>query len=179
MGVAFGVLLAFVDVGRATVLPGLGYPTPWIPFPSEVGLLSGGGSLVAHWMIWGVTAVQFSLLTILIVVVLRLVCRWPWLAFALTSVFLSVSTWQNMTSSTSWLWAIAVVSGALLTFVAVRFGLLTLVVTWFVWNVLYGTPMTLDFSHWSATASNWTLGLVAVLTVFGFSAARTGQPRLR
>ena len=96
------------------------------------------GPLVAQWITWGVGAVQFSLLAILIVVVLRLACRWNWLALLLTAVCLSVSTWQYMGSSTTWLWAFSLASGALLTCVAVRFGLLTLVVAWFVWSALYG-----------------------------------------
>ena len=36
--------------------------------------------------------------------------------------------------------------------------------------------MTLDFSHWSATPSNLTLALLAVVTFFGFSAACSRQP---
>jgi hypothetical protein len=36
--------------------------------------------------------------------------------------------------------------------------------------------MTFDVSHWSATASNWTIAIVIVLTLFAFYAARAGQP---
>jgi hypothetical protein len=176
IGVLFGVALALIDVVRATLLPRLGYPAPRVPFASNLGLLSGAGPLVAQWITWGVGAVQFSLLAILIVVLLRLACRWNWLALLVTAGCLSVTTWQYMLSSTTWLWAFSLASGALLTFVAVRFGLLTLVVTWFVWSALYDSPMTLDLSHWSATASNSTLALLAVLTFFGFFAARGGQP---
>ena len=43
-------------------------------------------------------------------------------------------------------------SGALLTFVAMRFGLLSLVVTWFTWGLIGAVPMTLEFSHWRADA---------------------------
>jgi hypothetical protein len=176
IGVLFGVALVLIDVGRATLLPWLGFPAPRAPFASNLGLLSGAGRLVAQWITWGVGAVQFSLLAILIVVVLRLACRWNWLALLLTTVCLSVATWQYMGSSTSWLWALSLASGALLTFIAVRFGLLTLAAAWFVWSALYDSPLTLDLSHWSVTASNLTLALLAVLALFGFSAARGGQP---
>jgi len=176
IGVLFGVALGLADVVRATLLPWLGFPAPRVPFGSNIGLLSGAGPLVAQWITWGVVAVQCSLLAILIVVVLRLACRWNWLALLLTALCLSVATWQYMASSTPWLFAFSLASGALLTFVAVRFGLLTLAVTWFVWSALYESPLTLDPSHWSVTASNVTLALLAVLTLFGFSAARGGQP---
>ena len=69
-----------------------------------------------------------------------------------------------------------IVSGVLLTIVAVRFGLLPLVVTLFVWNVLTDVPMTLEVSHWSAAASNWTLAGLVALALFGFYASRAGQP---
>jgi hypothetical protein len=36
--------------------------------------------------------------------------------------------------------------------------------------------MTLEFSHWRADASNWTLALLIALTLFGFYASRAGQP---
>ena len=172
IGVAFGVALALVDAVRATLLPWLGFVAPRVPFGSGVEFLSGPGTVVAQWINWGVSAVQYSLLAILIIVVLRLACRWNWLALVLASVCLSVATWQYMASSTAWLWAISLASGALLTLVAVKFGLLALVVTWFVWGALYGSPITPSLSHWSAAASNWTLALLTVLAFFAFSAAR-------
>jgi hypothetical protein len=69
-------------------------------------------------------------------------------------------------------------SGALLTVVAIRFGLLALVVTWFAWGIITAVPMTLEFSHWRADASNWTLAVLVALTLFGFYASRAGQPLL-
>jgi hypothetical protein len=38
------------------------------------------------------------------------------------------------------------------------------------------TPFTLQMTHWSASASNWTLALMAGLALFGFYASRSGQP---
>jgi hypothetical protein len=75
-----------------------------------------------------------------------------------------------------WSVAFPLASGALLTVVAVRFGLLALVVARFTWGLLEFMPMTLDVSHWSAAASNWTLALLVGLTAFGFYASRAGQP---
>jgi hypothetical protein len=36
--------------------------------------------------------------------------------------------------------------------------------------------MTADFSHWSASASNWSIVLLLMLVCFGFYASRSGQP---
>ena len=70
------------------------------------------------------------------------------------------------------------VNGALLTFVAVRFGLLPLTVTYFVWDVVVAVPITTEVSHWAAGASNWTLAVLLALTLFAFYASRAGQPLL-
>jgi hypothetical protein len=175
-GVVFGVTLTLVDLGRAVLLPWAGYPAPWVTFSSDTELLSSAGLLAARWLTAAAGAVQYALLAVLIMVVLRLASRWQWLASGAAALCLSVATWNHMFSSSSWLFGFALVSGGLLTFVAARFGLLTLAVTWFVWSVLYTAPLTLDTHHWSATASNWTLALVLMLTLFGFVTARAGQP---
>ena len=67
-------------------------------------------------------------------------------------------------------------SGALLTFVVVRFGLLAYAVAWFFAGVLTRVPLRLDLSHWAAVPSAWTLTLLLALTLFGFYASRAGQP---
>jgi hypothetical protein len=36
--------------------------------------------------------------------------------------------------------------------------------------------MTLDVSHWSATASNGTIVLLGGIAIFAFYASRAGQP---
>jgi hypothetical protein len=57
-----------------------------------------------------------------------------------------------------------------------RFGLLSLVVAWFTWGLLGAVPMTLEFTHWRATASNWVLAMLIAMALFGFYASRAGQP---
>ena len=69
-------------------------------------------------------------------------------------------------------------NGALLTFVAVRFGLLPLAVTYFAWDAVVAVPITTEVSHWAAGASNWTLAGLLALTLFAFYASRAGQPLL-
>ena len=58
----------------------------------------------------------------------------------------------------------------------IRFGLLASAVTLLVAELCEKMPLTFDVAHWSATASNWTLTMVIALTLFGFYAARAGQP---
>ena len=77
----------------------------------------------------------------------------------------------------TWLvWLFPLASGALLTLVVVRFGLLAYAVTWFFSSILTRVPLRLDLSHWAAAPSAWTLALLMALTLFGFYASRAGQP---
>ena len=54
--------------------------------------------------------------------------------------------------------------------------LLALIVAMYVWDVTYGTPLTLNVSHWSAGGSTWTLALLLAMASFAFYAARSGRP---
>ena len=60
-----------------------------------------------------------------------------------------------------------------------RYALLSLVVTRLVWGLLLAAPLTLNVSHWSATASNATLALLMDLTLFAFYASRAGRVAVR
>jgi hypothetical protein len=62
------------------------------------------------------------------------------------------------------------------TFVLIRFGLLVAAVARIVLGVCEAIPFTLHVAHWSATPSNWTVAAILALAVFGFYAARAGQP---
>jgi serine/threonine-protein kinase len=174
-GMAFGVSLAIVDVGKATIIPALGLSAPFPRYGyGDVMLGSGTGAL------WGALlesagAVQAALLATLGIVLLRLILRWRWLAIVVTWLFLSLTTTYDMSAMPMSL-VFPLASGTLLTTIAFRFGLLTLVVAWFTWGIIEAVPMTLQVSHWRAAPSNWTLAVLFGLTLYGFYASRAGQP---
>jgi hypothetical protein len=175
IGVIFGVSLALMDVAKATIVPALGYDAP-LPRYGTSELMLGGGS-GAFWagLLESVAAVGGALFATFGMVIARLVLRVRWLALIVTMLFLSLTAAYDMSvMPLSLLFPLA--SGALLTVVAIRFGLLALVVTWFAWGMITAVPMTLEFSHWRADASNWTLAVLLALTLFGFYASRAGQP---
>ena len=87
-----------------------------------------------------------------------------------------VSANQMGGAGTSLVWLFPLASGALLTLVVVRFGLLAFAVAWFFSSVMTNVPLRLDLSHWAAAPSAWTLALLMALTLFGFYASRAGQP---
>jgi hypothetical protein len=176
IGLVCGVAIALVAIAKATAIPAPGFPAPYPRY--GFGEMALGDASVAFWgsLLESVGALGASLFTILGIVVLRLVLRRRWLALAVVGFVLSLTATYDMNLGLPWSVAFPLASGALLTVVAVRFGLLALVVARFTWGLLEFMPMTLDVSHWSAAASNWTLALLVGLTAFGFYASRAGQP---
>ena len=122
-------------------------------------------------------ALENALLTVLLFVLLRLLLRRSWIGTAAGGLLPSIVSLTQLSGFDSPVTLLfPLVSGALLTFVVVRFGLLPSAVTLFVYTIVTRTPLTLETSHWSATASNWTLAGFIGLTLFGFYASRAGQP---
>jgi hypothetical protein len=119
-----------------------------------------------------------ALFTVLLIVVLRLLLRRNWLVIPVMVFIVGLMSARYVSGSAPWLVLFPLFSGAVLTFVVMRFGLLSLVVARFVWGLLLAGPMTLDVSHWSATASNGTIVLLGAIAIFAFYASRAGQPLL-
>ena len=85
---------------------------------------------------------------------------------------------QVLSSGTA-MWIAAAFQACLifaLTIMVVRYGLLVTAVAFAVGDVLEDIPLTLSLSHWTATTSNLALATALALTLFGFYAARAGQP---
>jgi serine/threonine-protein kinase len=175
IGMVFGVALILVDVGKATIIPALGYSAPYARY--GFGEEMYGDSAAAFWavLIVSVSAIDGALFAAFGIVIARLVLRIRWLAIVVTMLFLSMTAVYDM-SAMPYSLVFPLASGALLTLLAMRFGLLPLVVGWFTWRLLAAVPMTLEFTHWRAAASNWTLAMLIGLVMFGFYAARAGQP---
>jgi hypothetical protein len=175
IGMVFGVALILVDAGKATIIPALGFAAPYPRYGFGEEMI--GDSAAAFWalLIESVSAIGGALFAAFGIVIARLVLRVHWLAIVVTMLFLSVTAAYDM-SAMPYALVFPLTSGALLTFLAMRFGLLSLVVAWFTWGLLAAVPMTLEFSHWRAIPSNWTLAMLIGLALFGFSASRAGQP---
>ena len=176
-GAVFGVALSFVALGRARILPLFGYPAPLPTYGFVVDVLAGPGRLVAVWVGASIDALEDALVTVLAFVVLRLLLRRTWLTIAAGVALMSmVSVGEIGRPGTPLVWLFPLVSGALVTLVVVRFGLIACAVALYVSIVMRAVPFRLDLSHWAAVPSAWTLALLAALAGFGFYASRAGQP---
>jgi hypothetical protein len=178
IGLVVGTTLALADVTRVMLFTRLGYPAPRPTYGLQVDLLSGGGSQVAGWLVASIEDLMEALFTVLLIVVLRLALRRNWLALPVIVVLLALSTnpGQYINSTSVWAGLFALGAGVVLTFVTVRYGLLPLVITRFVWGLLRATPFSLSVGHWSAAASTATLLLLVGLTLCAFYASRGRQP---
>jgi serine/threonine-protein kinase len=175
IGMAFGVGLALIDVGKATIVPALGFAAPLPRYGYGDEILGAGAGAFWVALLESLSAIGGALFTTFGIVIARLVLRLRWLALVVTTTFLSLTATYDMSPPLlSILFVVA--SGALLTAVAVRFGLLSLAVAWFTWGLIGAVPMTLELSHWRAVVSNWTLALLIGLALFGFYASRAGRP---
>jgi hypothetical protein len=176
-GIAMGVAIAAVDVAKARLIPLLGYAAPTPIFGGEADVVMRPAAVMSGWIELSFRALEGSLLIILMFVVVRLLTRRAWVSAVPIFAVLTLVSMNNMTSTnTPLVWVFPIVSGALMTLTAMRFGLLPLVAASFAANVITRMPLTLDVGEWYATPSNWTLvGLIA-LAAFAFYASRAGQP---
>ena len=175
IGMVFGVALILVDVGKATLIPALGLSAPYARY--GFGEEMYGDSAAAFWavLIQSVNAIGGALFIAFGIVIARLALRARWLAIGVTMMFLSLTAAYDL-SAIPYSLGLPLISGALITLIAMRFGLLSLAVAWFTWRLLAAVPMTLELSHWRAIPSNWTLAMLIGLVLFGFYASRAGQP---
>ena len=176
VGCCGGLVLAFVELGKVSLLPMLGYPAPRPWFGLVTLMLSGLGPVVFLWIAWALAALEGALITVLIIVILRLALRRISLALIVTSVIVSVAFMQYM-MDTGWLGLLfPLTNGVVFTLIAFRFGLLPLVVSRFVYAVVVRVPIVLGVSDWAAAPGLWTMAALLALTVCAFVASRAGQP---
>jgi Protein kinase domain len=176
-GVACGVAFVFIQAARLLLPPALGYPAPRPMLGGEVDVLLGDSSFARLVLALVFREVGLALIVTLIFVACRLIARRPMPAVAL-GMLVMFYAWSSLGNPNA-LWLeilLEIAAVAVLALVTIRFGLLASAVALFVAALCEQVPLTFHAAHWSATASNWTLTIVVALTMFGFYAARAGQP---
>ena len=96
IGMIFGVVLALLDVAKATIVPALGYGAPLPRYGSSELMLVGGSGAFWAALLESVSAVGGALFTTFGIVVARLVLRVRWLALIVTMLFLSLTAVNDM-----------------------------------------------------------------------------------
>ena len=118
------------------------------------------------------TSITLALVVLLLMLVLRVVVRRPWLASAVSWLLLTLllATAGGDSRFPSWLTSSLVVAVAMA--LLVRAGVVALMVGLFFWSLIVNSPMTSNLSAWYAPSSTFAVLLAAALLVYGFYVAR-------
>jgi len=122
-----------------------------------------------------------TLILLLFFFLLRAIFRRLWVAAAVFIVFLTVLDFSpESTLQASLLTCVntALIS-ALFVFILIRFGILSLMAGYFVFQILRVFPVTADFSTWYAGSSIFAMASVLVLTAYALYTALAGRPLFR
>jgi hypothetical protein len=174
IGVGVGLAIVFVTEALLVIPASLGWPTV-IP-PREYDLLAGPAVWIAGAMgVFG-NVVSQSLAMMSVLSVMRLVLRRTWIAsaafFVLCSVIGTLMTWATH----GWL-AIVVgaLIGALVTWSAIRYGLLVMTTAFFCFILLMNFPVAVSPAAWYAGPGLFAMLLLAGLVAFGARGALAGR----
>ena len=176
IGMIFGGVIAIVfqiDNG----LPSFWNVPGMTPIPQHPSSLAGPGPFAGWIFTTAVISTLQALAVTGLVMLSWVILRRLWLAVGVAAVVLALMQISGENVLVEAPMALAV--GALLVFVAARFGLVALVVSCLTRFLLMHAPLTLDFSRWYAARSAFVLALVASLAVYGFHTSLGGRPAFR
>jgi eukaryotic-like serine/threonine-protein kinase len=174
-----GILFALV-VQIDYLLPSwLGLPSPLPKLPKDLydlgallGLRYKLGILVTALL----TSITLTLVALLLMLVVRVALRPPWLAMAVAWLLLTALQRAATGYDVSFPWLTSSILTAIAIALLVRVGLVALIANLFFWHLIINSPITSNFRVWFAPSSTFTIIFAAALLVCGFLAARAGRP---
>lgn len=173
MGAAAGGLLAAVHLS-VTALPAWANIANIAPATSSVWSMRGASAFVSAISWQAMIAVQDALACIGLLLLATVVMRHFRVALVFTVVALGfvVLPADNLAIAVP----AALVAAVTVFFLLFRFGLLSIVVTLFFFDMLKRTPLTFDFSRWYVWRSMFALAVLTSVAVFAFVAVLGGRP---
>ena len=173
IGVSFGVLWLLLDMARFVAPQMLGFPAMRPRLGSALDSVLGVSWTAQVWLTQTIEQLMKVLTLAFLFIALRWLTRRTWLAIPL-AMYGIYKYWSAFGPATAfWVeWTLEVAIVGLFTLVLIRFGLLAAVVASIIAGIGRAVPLTLDVAHWSATPSNWTLGAILALALFGAYASR-------
>jgi len=171
VGTVAGVAVTVLYECRELVRVHLGAPPRFLTEAAPVDGLRGAASMwVAH---LGISMIE-ALVLLFLVFLFRVIARSEWGAGALYCIL--IVALDNLGNSHPVIGSLFSLAIANLTFyILIRYGLVALAVFRFVDAVLFGFPLTLDFSKWYAGQSLLAIVTVLALAVLGFREALAGR----
>jgi hypothetical protein len=138
--------------------------------------LLGVRGAVAGFLVSIPDSVLLGLLWFVLIFVLRAVLRRDWLAAAALVVLYMALNAVTTPAAPVLAALFGAVQTGLLVFVMLRFGLVALIASAFVFELLVLFPLTADFSAWYAGASLFAVLGVAAMAAFALHASLAGRP---
>jgi serine/threonine-protein kinase len=183
LGVFWGCLKAFLQCMSRVSARGMGMPPP-VPWATDLDALVSPRFAVGDLMAAQITALAVMMGLLLLLVVLQALLRREWAAavvmvlimgaqggLSLGSEALSLGQWLAYVSYTG-------LSTAIVVYVLLKEGFLAGVVTYLVQFLFITAPLTLDTRAWYAGIGLFYIAVIASMGVYGFWAARGGEPLL-
>ena len=172
-GCAFGAISGCL-VRLSVLAPSwFGYPEA-MPLPPEFDALSGSRSFVATVASLLSDSVLSALALLFFVFLMRLLLRNEWVAAAVVGIIITLPA--VLRNDAPWVVGVVEITYYLLfLFASIRFGILALVVTLFVGNLLVQLPLTFDSADWYSGASYGALLIVGVLTAYACHTSLGGR----
>ncbi len=173
LGLTLGTASALVATVHALVLLRFGSTPSVSVFP--MSLMGVRGALAGLLALFP-DSVLLALLWFVLIFILRAVLRKDWLAAgALVAIYMALN-WLTTPAAPLLAALFGAAQTALLVFVMLRFGLIALMASSFVLELLFVFPMTADFSVWYAGTSMFALLTVALMAAFAFRNSLAGRP---
>ncbi len=173
IGITLGMASAAVAALQQFVLMRFGSaPPPTVALDSLLGVRGVVASLLS---LFPNSLIQ-ALVWFVLIFILRVVLRRDWLAAgAFVLLYMALNILASGVAPVSSALFAAVETG-LLVFVMLRFGLLALMASSFVYVLCVVFPITSDFSVWYAGTSIFAMLAVALVAAFAFHASLAGRP---
>jgi len=175
VGVCVGCFWALFVASERALVSSLGWDVrPSLVIETIANNLLGGRVALAGYLGALPYAMFRGLLFLLLLAVLRALVRRPILAAVLAALIIApMIVPRGAHVYTSW-FAIGIGGLAVLIWVMISYGLVTLIVALYVTFVLNTSPITFNLNAWYADQSLYVLAIVAALAAYGFSTARSG-----
>ncbi|HUD98942.1 MAG TPA: serine/threonine-protein kinase [Bryobacteraceae bacterium] len=171
VGLTFGTAAALV--AKLHMLVGAG-AMPSIAV--QLGSLTGVSGAVAGFLTLITNCVLQALSWFVLIFILRVVLRRDWLAAAAFVAIYMALNWLGTPASPALSALFGGLETALLVFMMVRFGLVALIASSFVYVLWLLFPITSDFSAWYAGTSLFALLSLAVMAALAFRWSLAGRP---
>jgi serine/threonine-protein kinase len=178
VGGMIGILLVLI-VQLDILLPSwFGSPPPMPKLPAamhDLAALLGLRYKLSVLVTTLMTGMSLSLVVLLLMLIMRVVVRPPWLAMALSWLSLTACYAASAGCDISFPWLAGSLIVAINMVLLVRVGLVALIASSFFWFLVVNSPMTANFHAWYWPASAFAAALASALLIYGFLTARAGR----